>query len=534
MFDVLSELFLNEYFTVTSALGEPFGEDKKLFDKLARVYLLSESEKKKLAGLAFDEVVADVRTERDYKQFNRVRTYAEMTGIAGVCTPAQAQTVAVKGGAIEGLKFAGLKAFAYFSAAAAYKAVSDRAEKGFITATRLLGIMLMEGIYVDKDEKQGLKLLNRAAQWSDIPALMAALYYDPAERNVNLARLHAAALDGIYMRAYERAQEAYSMRVSPLDETLMLQRAFSRSIVRREIYEPHYARIIFGTAIDGKDKEKLVFTSNKGMLAEAADLPLKLSMPERQYVRESAFARLPFIRPAEKQRVLAAIKNSDLRALPAYRPPCLRSDSKYMLGLYAEAIKNALGDVRVETIDVASLTEYDLDPSKNNIFVRNCDEDKNNVYMLYLRGAISERAAGKVCDFLQSEKRRRFRLNNPAISIDLGAILPICFCDGENARTLSGVCETIDIANPDVQEKRALAACMLEEKARLYGVTEVKFGDGAQAELLQFGADEMEIILDKAIRGLRFEGDKITLTADKIRECAGGVAHTAFGFGGVL
>lgn len=197
------------------------------------------------------------------------------------------------------------------------------------------------------------------------------------------------------------------------------------------------------------------------------------------------------------------------------------------------AISNLYVDAHVATISVAELNSHDLEPSMGNVFVRSCNEDMGNVFLVSFVGDINEAAIKEVCNFLQSAKRSKLRLGRPSIELDLGAVLPICFCDKNNAQTLAKYCDKVEIAAPNKNEMAKLIGELIDAKEEQYGIKGLTVEDSVISKLLSVSIDSAEIALDLAITANRHGDRKLTLTEEnsgkyiKKREMIRG-----FGYGG--
>ena len=197
------------------------------------------------------------------------------------------------------------------------------------------------------------------------------------------------------------------------------------------------------------------------------------------------------------------------------------------------AITNLFGDAHIEEISVADLCTYDVEPSINNIFIRSCDEDKNNVFILSFVGDIDDTIVSAACDFLQSAKRKKMRLVRPGIEIDLGAILPICVSDRKNFQMLARYCEKIEITDPSQNEMPILIQESASEKKRQYGISELNIEESVMNKLCSISIDGAEAVLDIAIATNRDGENPIELTEETTNVCFNKrVSTRKFGYGG--
>lgn len=273
-------------------------------------------------------------------------------------------------------------------------------------------------------------------------------------------------------------------------------------------------------------------STRHGSINSYIDLPLKLSTRKFTY-DSSAITGLSLNRAEEQSNIIQNALNSDIRHFSTFKPICLCSDSKFMRSYYAKAINKLFTDANSAEISVVDLAPHDFEPGTNNVFLRNCDEDRNNVFIISFVGDINEQAEKEVCDFLQGDKRRKMHLVRPNIEIDLGSVLPICLCDKANAQMLSRYCDKVEISNPTKEELPVLVRELISEKEKQYEIKGLRIEKSVMDKLCTLTIDSVETALDLAITANRSGSSELTLTNEnaskyiKKRESARG-----FGYGG--
>lgn len=534
MFNTRTELFLETYFTteaVTSGLGI---EPRVVFDKLFSAFLLSAADRDKLFALTERDDVRDIKTYGDYARVRRIEQYAQIVATEFGIDDESRDVISIKGRALQGMEKCGYGDCLGTTSSAICKHVALSAGRGVVLSLNILGIILCEGWYVLEDKDMGLTKLDCSAKWGDIAGIMLALHYDEASRKVNLDRLYSVTFDTVNQDYYETASAKYGIdNAQELPECRMLKKAFASGILSADTYASQYARFIFSPIMNAKDKERALFAGYKTAIAETADLPLKLSYGDIPFDPKALVTR-PLIRESECEKVVKGLQNTDMRGMRAYRPICLSCDSEYVLDHYVVAMRKAFGGANVEEIEVADLTQYDLEPSSENVLVRLCDEDKQNVYLLRFRGFIPPAVMATVANFLASEKRSKFRLRHPSAVIDLGAILPICICDKTNERELMDKCDVISLASVSAEEKGEVLDHIIQTKSQKYSASNVCTDVEARSILGGYSIEKAERIIDTVARYHRGE-ETLQITANMVKEAATiePATRVRCGFGGV-
>lgn len=529
MLNATVELFMSEYFFIKAILGKYLSDSEKLFKALSKIFLIPEGEAEKLYSLSENDTASAIATDNDFMQYQRIRKYTEITGSDRVVNDEWEEVARIKGNAILIAQNSNLILDADASRNVVYTCLSSAAAAGLVGAIRVFGILQCEGIFLGKNEKAGVKALSKSADWNDSVSILALLHYCGDARKFNMARLRQTVENTPFEELHKTAVKIHGEAGPSVQEVKLLDKAFNSGMLKREVCDPKYARILNSPALSVKDKEKAVFSLNKELLCAISDLPLKLSHGKTSVEACGAAA---LMREKEISAISRALKNSDLRGLPTFRPLCLSCDSNYVLETYARAIGGDSEVTHVELIDVAELGEYEFEPTPNNIFVRSIDEDKDNRFLLFFRGEISERKIDAVKSFLQSSRRAKFHLNSPSVTLDLSAVLPVCFSDERNAKWLKQYCDEIKLSKVSSEEMPVAIADVLENVRKLYGVGTIEFTEEISEVFKGFDIDTAERLIDCAVLARRERGASVTLSRDILKESAGDNEKQTIGFGG--
>lgn len=534
--DSVTELFLSQFFMLRATLGN-FGEhEKELFSSLGQTFFMNENEADRIYNMIRSSEISAISTEKDYYRHLRAKQYLGVISTPYVYDELTDALINIKGNAIINAASHGIKYASEATATSIYQYITGKALLGDIFFMRILGIMQCEGIICAKDRSRGLKTLEAAASWYDIPSILLALYYGNTTE-INLNRLCLSIDNSPYGLLLSLCERKYGyISGSETYEHKMLVRAFGMGILKREIFSSAYAKIIYHKTLSLTEKENLVFSYSKEQIMAISGLPLELchfDMVPLTYGDSDNFDRISFFREKEQSTVIQSFVNSDLRIYEGYRPVCISSSSQYMLRIYADAIKGASDVVHIERFEASDLNEYDFEPNERNILVKNCRADKLNVYFFFLLGKIKESVMCQIKNFLITAKRSKFRLSNPAIVLNLGEILPVCFCDRENAKLLEGYCESIVLSDVSSSETRSAVLSFISEKSRLYKTGDISITESAMDKIVNLGLDKAENTIDAAIRRNRKINEKIVLTEEMLSEfCNMTKEPCGFGFGG--
>ena len=536
MINVYSESYLYEAYTFCAVLGKVLQDKKVIFDALGKCFMLDEKQVNEIYTLSQNSQANYINSECDFLKYNRIKQYLEVYGDAnGTLENSEHSLVAnVKGRAFVEAKKAGLLGVGERSQGATVSALIEGANLGIVLALKILGVLECEGIIVAKNPVAGIKKLKKASEWNDFPATLYHLYYDTANRSSVLTRLRDMTKNGINREFYEKAKQTYDVPEGRIvHEINLLEQIFNTGVAKREVCDSKYSRIISSKVLSFKDKERIVFSANKQLLSEAQCLPLKLK--DRGSEINAEFLRdLPVYRESEVEVITRAIINSDLRTRDSYQPLCICCDEKYVLESTVNCFEDMACDLNVVKIEAEHLNATDFDPTSNNVFVRSCDEDRDNVFLLTLVGNVPDAVVKGIASFLQSEKRAKFHLAGIGVEIDVSLILPIVFCDKENLQNVKSYCEVINIGSVKEKEKTALINRIASEKAVIYNVDNVVIENDAVDTLTKFSVDTINLAVERAVRNNRVKRGEIHLNAEHFKDIdkLSRENKTTFGFGG--
>ena len=536
MLNILTEAFLSEYFSFDAVLGR-FYNKKALFNSLSDIFCLPENEREELFRQTENPNVSEIVNEDDYKRFKRIRQYNEFVGNEQGYSESENVLISVKGNAVANVTKYGINATRESTETSIIKTLMSESQTGKIIAMRILGVLQCEGIVVDKDAASGVKLLKKAMRWGDICATLAMLKYSSTDKSEIKKMLNSAVKNTPYEFLPLVVEDKYGVSCEDAfsEEISLVKHAARVNKLKQDTYDFQHSRIIYSEVIGTKDKEKIIFSENRELISEACDLPLRLKYDDIT-INDSGIDEMPFDRKNEKNNIMRCLYGSDIRQADNFKPICLCSDSDYVLESYVSALKRVFQTANVERIDVGDLTELDFEATKNNVFIRCLNERKNNVYILSFKGDVSETAIELIKNVLRSDKRRKFLLRLPAVSIDLSSVLPVCVCDTENVKKIKNFVEIIDVEPIKTNEKPSVIKAIIEQKKSEYAVVDITISTDAIERLCDMKIESAERILDRVIRNNRKKSESLNVNMDVLKPYLNKKTNSgnAYGFGGVI
>lgn len=526
------EMFLRDYFTFDSVVGK-FCDGKAIFDSLAQIYFIDRARAEQLFALATSDKIRNIATLKNYKLYRRMRQYSEACGLKTNYADVEDDILTIKGQALYITSNCGLSDAGNGTKASVYADIVEKSKAGQVTALRIYGVLQCEGIFFEQCARDGLKNLTRAARWNSIESVLALLKYDAANSNLYTDMLYTLAVGTPFEEVFLKTSKLQVAREpKKIKECILLSKVFGRGQITPNAYLPVYANLLYSEIIPFKDKETLLLSESKESIISYMDLPLKLT--KRKFSHNvSAITDLSLSRAEEQNSIVQNALNSDIRHYSSFKPLCLCSDSRYMRNYYAAAIEKLFNQEHVEKISVSDLSPRDFEPDMNNVFVRSCNEDKGNVFIISFVGEINEQTAKFVCDFLQGSKRSKMHLVRPNVEIDLSSVLPVCFCDKSNAQMLAKYCDKVDVASPTQEEMQILLRELISEKENQYCIKRLSIEADVLSKLCSVSIDTADTALDIAIAANRNGERQLTLTEENtnkfIKKCD---TTRGYGYGG--
>ena len=278
MINVLTEMLLSEYFLYVTVCGKLIKDRKKLFEKLSKIFLVSEKMQETLYSLAECEEVRDVKTHGDYMQYRRIQKYSEITELEFETSAEVQEVISIKGKTLEEAVALGFKATDDMSEMLIYRQLCDNANKGIISAIRITGFLQCEGIFIGKNDYAGRKNLEKSAQWNSEEGILTALFYDKQNRQENINRLLTVTSGTAFEEILKAAEAKYKIMAEGCTEgSKLMKKAIGKGILKADIYSVQYARFIYSPVLKYKEKERAMFSGSQEAVSATAELPLKLT-----------------------------------------------------------------------------------------------------------------------------------------------------------------------------------------------------------------------------------------------------------------
>lgn len=492
MNEFLKNKLLYTYFTADATLPKACDREKTFF---ALCGLFGETDGQNLYARCSSDRVGEIDTANKYFLHLRLKTlYPENYTNAG-----EEEIISVKGSALVEVKELKLNVpFGNETEDISHLLIG--ANTGVIPAVLIYGFMLCEGLGVAPNPVCGLKYLKKAAAWNCAEANIMCLKYDGANAKEYLDRLYTVLALSPYSDTAESLAINYGVKPQTECRAELLQKLFARGLAKRGQYDFRTARMLYCEGLGISSKRKMLYSGHKDLIAAVSGLPLNL--------KKSTDAKYSISLPFKREREAAAIEHTVNGAEhiydDGYRPLCISCDENYVLDAYRKAIKNSVRGANVVDIDVDAAQHLEAD--KNNTVITALKDKSFNILLLRFVGEIHPAKIAAACAFLKSAQRRYYKLDL-GVTLNLQSVLPICFCDGQNAEALKKYCTLLNVPPLSAEERRVVFNGLLKDSRLSGGKASIE--REAMEKLCSLNTDKAAEALEKALR-LRGKG-KITL-----------------------
>lgn len=543
----IKEMFLAEYFRHLAVLGTFC--DKTVFNQLAKVFLLPQQDAEALWVEAGQETVVDVVTVEDANQYKRVLQFGTLNNLALPVSKENNDIISIKSNAIAEMFNMGMCAERNSTVSQVLQCLHTHALQGYTSAMYIWGLMQCEGhatLCAEKCFEKGIGNIEKAAHWGYIPAILTMLYFlnnkdqYPANQMELSSKYYQKLLCTFVANSpYRELLSILNIKSSEnIPNAQLLLELFAQKKIKSEIFDKSIAKVVYGDTIDVVTKEKLLSDADTKVLYEIAALPMHLLHGICE-TDAHIFTTLPFAdRKAERNDLLGEIGRQGDFFFEQRKPLCICCQDRYVLDAYKRCFErmetDELKQQHVATIDVGELSYDDLQSTAGNVFVTNCKNNARNLYLLILRGNISAEKISAVKNFLQNNKRAKFKLSQPSVTLDLSPIVPLCFCDKQNADKLSGVVYTEMIAPLSVEERQRALKQRIQEIHNRHEKVLLCVNESDINLLSRYPLDIALVALDKlyqkCLRGVSTNEENISLYIEEAEKSNN--ENRGYGFGG--
>lgn len=520
--------------------GELFGyaRAKEVFGELCKIYMLDEKDDslQEAYRAAIGENVMSMKTISAYYRYKRVCEYEVANAIPSCYTQLENELFILKGRALITMKEAKLLEDNANTGTMAVQRLTDSAMDGNIVARRIFALAAFGGEQQIRNAFTAKEMLDSVAQWCDVCGLLYALRYGE-DRMLNLSRLRTADDKTGSGEIFSLANCVYNETAEAIhsnDIAEILWKAFFAKKLDAKTFDKQMARILGATAISFADKEKLVYSQNPQIKDDTSALPLYVGKKGKAVFDWSKVSVLKY-REAETEKVkklVGTFDNSSFGTDAVY----IQCKDAYAALYYADVIKNAGSANNVVVIDATKISSYDLEPNGGNVFVRYCDEDATNLYIVFVQsGARTNNANEFIANAVTSIANAQFRLAVPSVDLDLSSVSVVVIGVGSSCDDVFGDrCEVVDVAASTEEERIAAVKALVADGNEKHRGVNVFVTDSAIKKISRYPAKDAISVINRIFALAKSSKGTFEVTEKTVDDIGGKVTakRQKLGFGG--
>ena len=396
------------------------------------------------------------------------------------------------------------------------------AMNGNVDAMVTLAYMEYHGLCLRRDTRSALKRIRLCAKWNHLFGNLMGIAYDKRNRATYYNTLYTVLRSSHQREVFDHLCRVggYKKACEKQAVARIIDRAFGLGIIRRNFYDPLFAKVAFSPLVSDEDKKKLLLSKRQGAIEALSELPFDVERDTPFAFDRAAAEDIPLHREEETSQVLYSLYPAVSNRPAMYRTLLVAGDDDYVSEMYAAAVKTGFAAHNpVIEVDAGNLTLQDFVGAKEHFILRGLSEtgQSHTVFLVKHCEEIGEREQAELMKLLDYEYRRKFNLVEPTVSVDLSDVLIVLFAAKTTAsvRRLAQECEVVRTARLSEAEKRTVIDRTFRTRARSFGMEAALDEEGA-AYLAPFNTEQIVRIIDGALKKAAWDHETV-ITAAALR-----------------
>jgi len=521
----LIEPLLAQYFLIDAICTGFIEESKKadIFKELAKVFCVPmDRETKEYFCVANSGYFRNITDYATYERFCRKIEFAESCGQNVGLTPVDRVILAQKREALM-IKSEIFNTSKNITVDIIADTLTDTAMNGNIDAMVTLAYMEYHGLLIGRDTENAMKRMTLCARWNNLFGNLMGIAYDTENIRDYYNTLHT-----VLKSANQREVFRYICNFTACGDSSVkcsvagiIEKAFGLGIIKRNIYDRSFAKVAFSELVSLEDKKKLLLNKKKDAIAYLSDFPFDADT-ERSYRFDSEKAKMiPLKRKAETEKILCALSPATNNRLNVYQTLLVAGNDGYVVDMYADALKSGFTDNKVLEVDAAAFSAQDFASSKENFILRGLGEtkDTHTVFLVKHCEEIGEKELCELIKLLDYEYRRKFKLLEPTVSLNLSDVLIVLFAseNNESVNTLAKECDVVWTEKINDAEKITVIDSTFKTRSGAFGIDDARLDDGGKEYLFSFGTGHIIRIIDSALKKAAYKRETV-ITTEALKE----------------
>lgn len=524
----LIEPFLKQFFLIDAVCRGFIDETRKreIFEELARIFCVPlGDETEEYFATATSAGYDSITDYAQYERFCRMIEFAEISGQEMGITPIDRVVMAQKREAmyIKSTLFGRSKGLTEDIIA---DTLFDTAMNGNIDAMSTLSYMEYHGLCVPGDVGNAKRRLSLCAKWNDLFGNLMGIAYDIRGKRECYNRLYT-----ILKSSNQREVFRHICMFTSFEDSYercpvarIIEKAFSLGIIQRNTYDRGFAKVAFSRLISSEDKEKLLWNKKSDAIVSLSDIPFGVDRDTEFEFDERSAQNTPLKREAEMHKILCGISPAVNGRSDLYRTLLVAGSDEYIADMYMLALARGFGKKgKLFEVDAGTLLARDFAPAKEHFILRGLSETKRShtVFLMKHCDELEEDELEQLIKLLDHEYRRKFKLMDPTVSLDLSDVLIILFSStvNESVKNLAQECDVVWTERLNDAEKEIVIESIFKERSDSFGVEGAKLCDDAKQYLKEFETGRVVRIIDGALKKAAYDSES-AITAESLRKIA--------------
>ncbi len=521
MNEYLLEPFLIQYYLLEAICSSFLTQEAKteMFYGLSEIFAISDKEE--LECYHADSNLDHYRTVTDFASYERLcRTieFAERSGQDIEITERDRIILAQKREAMA-IKSELFRTAKNMTKDTVVSAITTMAMNGNIDAMSILSYMEYNGICVCRDAISAKKRMRLCAKWNNLFSNLMGICYDDENKAEYYSILYTIMRSATQKRVFEHIKEVRSYDGSCEKNSIakIIEKAFGLGIIKRNVYDRAFSKVAFSEIVSAEDKEKILWSKQKDMIASLSDIPFGITRGELIF-DEKCTQSLPLCRAGEIKKILQNIAVATTCSAEAYTPLMIVTSDDYIVDMYSKMLKRGFSESAVIELDAATLSGQDFTAGRENVFLRGLSETKaaRTLFMIRHCEELDDAQLEELEKMLDCEYRRKFKLFAPPVSLDLSGLIFVLFGAERNRRCikLSESCDTLRAERISAEEKISVVDSVFDCRAKSFKLKDVRMEDGCREYLTGYDTKQIQQAIDGMLRSAVFEKKNIITLAD--------------------
>ena len=521
----LIEPLLTQFFLIDAICRGFIDETKKreIFKELAKIFCVPlNSETEEYFSVAISGQYDSITDYAAYERLCRTIEFAETSGQSIDITLIDRVVLAQKREAML-IKSDLFKQSKNLTSDIIVDTLLNTAMNGNVDAMVTLSYMEYHGLCICKDVKNAKKRLSLCAKWNNLFGNLMGIAYDARNKQDYYNRLYT-----ILRSSNQREVFKYICDFTSFKQTCekcsiarIVYKAFGLGIIRRNSYDQIFAKVAFSSLISSEDKEKLLLSKKKDAIVSLSDIPFDVDRKRRFAFDEKKAQSTPLKREVELHQILCSISPALNNQNNLYQTLLVAGNDEYIANMYMCALKTGFSKKsKVVEVDAGALSAPDFAAAKEHFILRGLSETKEShtVFLVKHCEDLGESELEELTKLLDYEYRRKFKLMDPTVSLDLSDVLIVLFSSSvnENIKKLAEECDVVWTEKINDVEKETVIDSTFKVRSRSFGIERAKLDDDGKRFLTPFGTGQIIRIIDSALKKAAYDKETV-VTAETLR-----------------